>query len=53
VGEGNEIGHIDLIMGPRGSGADKAFADSLTNNKDGFTALLAAIAPNLIVKPAT
>jgi hypothetical protein len=33
VGEGNEIAHIDLIMGPRGSAAEKAFANSLTNNK--------------------
>jgi 5,6,7,8-tetrahydromethanopterin hydro-lyase len=53
VGEGNEIAHIDLIMGPRGSAAEKAFANSLTNNKDGFTSLLAVIAPNLMVKPAT
>jgi len=53
VGEGDEIAHIDLIMGPRGSAAEKAFANSLTNNKDGFTSLLAVIAPNLMVKPAT
>ena len=53
MGEGNEIAHIDLIMGPRGSAAEKAFANSLTNNKDGFTSLLAVIAPNLMVKPAT
>ena len=53
VGEGNEIAHIDLIMGPRGSAAEKAFANSFTNNKDGFTSLLAVIAPNLMVKPAT
>jgi 5,6,7,8-tetrahydromethanopterin hydro-lyase len=51
--DGNEIAHIDLIMGPRGSAAEKAFANSLTNNKDGFTSLLAVIAPNLMVKPAT
>src|ERR1700747_132404 len=53
VGEGTEIAHIDLIMGPRGSAAEKAFANSLTNNKDGFTSLLAVIAPNLMCKPAT
>ena len=53
VGEGNEVAHIDLIMGPRGSAAEKAFANTLTNNKDGFTSLLAVIAPNLMVKPAT
>jgi formaldehyde-activating enzyme len=40
-------------VGPRGSAAEKAFANSLTNNKDGFTSLLAVIAPNRMVKPAT
>jgi 5,6,7,8-tetrahydromethanopterin hydro-lyase len=53
VGEGNEVAHIDLIMGPRGSAAETAFANCLTNNKDGFTSLLAVIAPNLLCKPAT
>jgi 5,6,7,8-tetrahydromethanopterin hydro-lyase len=53
VGEGNEVAHIDLIMGPRGSAAEKAFANCLTNNKNGFTALLAVVGPNLMVKPAT
>jgi 5,6,7,8-tetrahydromethanopterin hydro-lyase len=53
VGEGNEVAHIDLILGPRGSAAESAFANALTNNKDGFSTLLAVIAPNLLVKPAT
>src|SRR5256714_4393552 len=53
VGEGNEVAHIDLIMGPRGSSAETAFANCLTNNKDGFTSLLAVVAPNLMTKPAT
>ena len=53
VGEGNEVAHIDLIMGPRGSAAEKAFANALVNNKDGFTTLLAVLAPNLLVKPYT
>ena len=53
VGEGNEVAHIDLIIGPRGSAAETAFANALVNNKDGFTALLAVIAPNLAVKPST
>ena len=53
VGEGNEIAHIDLIIGPRGSAAETAFANALTNNKDGFSTLLAVVAPNLLVKPAT
>jgi 5,6,7,8-tetrahydromethanopterin hydro-lyase len=53
VGDGNEIAHIDLIMGPRGSAAETAFAHALTNNKEGFTGLLAIVAPNLMCKPAT
>lgn len=53
VGEGNEVAHIDLIMGPRGSAVETAFCNALTNNKDGFTSLLAVVAPNLQCKPAT
>jgi 5,6,7,8-tetrahydromethanopterin hydro-lyase len=53
VGDGNEVAHIDLIMGPRGSAAEAAFCNALTNNKDGFTTLLAVIAPNLPCKPNT
>ena len=52
-GGGNEIAHVDLIMGPRGSAAETAFANCVTNNKDGFTSLLAVVAPNLLCKPAT
>jgi 5,6,7,8-tetrahydromethanopterin hydro-lyase len=53
VGDGNEVAHIDLIIGPRGTPAETAFANALTNNKDGFTSLLAVVAPNLLTKPAT
>lgn len=53
VGDGNEIAHIDLLMGPRGSAAETAFCNALVNNKDGFTTLLAVIAPNLACKPNT
>jgi 5,6,7,8-tetrahydromethanopterin hydro-lyase len=53
VGEGNEVAHIDLIMGPRGSAAESAFCHALTNNKDGFTSLLAVVGPNLLTKPNT
>ena len=53
VGDGNEVAHIDLILGPRGSAAETAFANALVNNKDGFTSLLAVVAPNLLCKPAT
>jgi 5,6,7,8-tetrahydromethanopterin hydro-lyase len=53
VGEGNEVAHIDLLIGPRGSAVETAFANALTNNKDGFTSLLAVLGPNLLTKPAT
>ncbi|MGH8709899.1 MAG: formaldehyde-activating enzyme [Burkholderiales bacterium] len=53
VGEGNEVAHVDLIMGPRGSSVEQAFCNALTNNKDGFTTLLALVAPNLQAKPNT
>jgi len=53
VGEGNEVAHVDLMIGPRGSAAETAFCNALTNNKQGFTSLLAVIAPNLQCKPNT
>ncbi len=53
VGDGNEVAHIDLVLGPRGSAAETAFCNTLTNNKDGFTSLLAVVAPNLACKPST
>ncbi len=52
-GGGNEIAHIDLIMGPRGSAVEAAFCNCVTNNKDGFSSLLAVVAPNLLTKPNT
>ena len=53
IGDGNEVAHIDLIMGPRGSAAENAFCNALTNHKDGLTSLLAVIGPNLLCKPNT
>jgi 5,6,7,8-tetrahydromethanopterin hydro-lyase len=53
VGDGNEVAHIDLIIGPRNSAAETAFCNALTNNKDGFTSLLAVISPNMPCKPNT
>ena len=53
VGDGNEVAHIDLMMGPRGSAAETAFCNALTNNKDGFSTVMAIVAPNLACKPNT
>jgi 5,6,7,8-tetrahydromethanopterin hydro-lyase len=53
VGEGNEVAHIDLIIGSKSGPAGAAFCNALSNNKDGFTTLLAVVAPNLPAKPDT
>ena len=53
IGDGNEVAHIDLIMGPRGSAAENTFCQTLTNQKEGFNGLLAMVAPNLMAKPPT
>ncbi|HXM38964.1 MAG TPA: formaldehyde-activating enzyme [Gemmatimonadales bacterium] len=53
VGEGNEVAHVDLIIGSKAGPAGAAFCSALSNNKDGFTTLLAVVAPNLPAKPDT
>jgi 5,6,7,8-tetrahydromethanopterin hydro-lyase len=53
VGEGNEVAHVDLIIGSKSGPAGQAFVNALSNNKDGFTTLLAVVAPNLPAKPDT
>jgi 5,6,7,8-tetrahydromethanopterin hydro-lyase len=53
VGEGNEVAHIDLIIGSKTGPAGQAFVNALSNNKDGFTSLLAVVSPNLPAKPDT
>ena len=47
------VAHIDLIIGPRGSAAEKAFTRTLTSQRRGVNGLLAVVAPNLMTKPAT
>ena len=53
AGDGNEIAHIDLIIGSKSGHAGSAFCNALANNKDGFTTLLAVVTPNLPAKPDT
>jgi 5,6,7,8-tetrahydromethanopterin hydro-lyase len=53
VGDGNEVAHIDLIIGSKSGASGSAFCNALANNKDGFTTLLAVVAPNLAAKPDT
>jgi len=53
VGEGNEVAHIDLMIGPKNGPVGAAFANALISQNEGHTALLAVLEPNLIPKPAT
>ena len=53
VGEGNEIAHIDLLIGSKDGPVGVAFANALANQSVGHSNLLALIAPNLMCKPAT
>jgi 5,6,7,8-tetrahydromethanopterin hydro-lyase len=53
VGDGNEVAHIDLIMGAKSGPVGAAFANALANQKEGHTSLLAVVAPNLACKPDT
>jgi 5,6,7,8-tetrahydromethanopterin hydro-lyase len=53
VGDGAEVAHIDLIIGPRDGPVGHAFANALLNQKEGHTNLLAIVAPNLPAKPNT
>jgi 5,6,7,8-tetrahydromethanopterin hydro-lyase len=53
AGEGNEIAHIDLLIGSKDGPVGTAFANALANQKQGHSNLLAVLTPNLICKPAT
>jgi 5,6,7,8-tetrahydromethanopterin hydro-lyase len=53
VGDGNEIAHIDLLIGEKTGPVGVAFANALANQSAGHSSLLAVIAPNLVCKPAT
>jgi 5,6,7,8-tetrahydromethanopterin hydro-lyase len=53
VGDGNEVAHIDLLIGSKDGPVGEAFANALINQKEGHTNLLAVVAPNLPAKPDT
>jgi 5,6,7,8-tetrahydromethanopterin hydro-lyase len=53
AGEGNEIAHIDLLIGDKAGPVGNAFANALADQKAGHSNLLAVLTPNLAVKPAT
>ena len=53
VGEGNEIAHIDLLIGEKDGPVGVAFANALARQSKGHSNLLAVLEPNLAVKPST
>ncbi len=53
VGEGNEVAHVDLMIGDKQGPVGQAFATGLTSLSAGHTPLLAVIRPNLPPKPHT
>ncbi len=52
-GDGNEVAHIDLLIGDKNGPVGHAFAGALANQSKGHSNLLAVLTPNLICKPAT
>lgn len=53
IGEGNEVAHIDLLIGDKDGPVGQAFANGIINPSAGHTPLLAVIRPNLPPKPQT
>jgi 5,6,7,8-tetrahydromethanopterin hydro-lyase len=53
AGDGNEIAHIDLLIGSKDGPVGVAFANALARQSEGHSNLLAVLTPNLAVKPST
>jgi bifunctional enzyme Fae/Hps len=53
LGEGNEVAHIDLMIGDKNGPIGQAFANGMTQLSAGHTPVLAVIRPNLPPKPHT
>ncbi|MCW4052758.1 MAG: bifunctional 5,6,7,8-tetrahydromethanopterin hydro-lyase/3-hexulose-6-phosphate synthase [Candidatus Bathyarchaeota archaeon] len=53
VGEGDEVAHIDLLIGDKDGPVGEAFASGISSLSAGHTPLLAVIRPNLPPKPHT
>ncbi len=53
TGDGNEVAHIDLLIGSKNGPVGEAFANAFVNEKEGHTNLLAVVTPNLPAKPDT
>jgi len=53
AGDGNEVAHIDLLIGSKDGPVGVAFANALARQSAGHSNLLAVLTPNVAVKPAT
>jgi 5,6,7,8-tetrahydromethanopterin hydro-lyase len=53
VGEGDEVAHIDLLLGSKSGPVGAAFANALVSESEGHTNLLAVVTANLSAKPDT
>ena len=53
IGDGEEIAHIDLMIGDKNGPVGVAFTNALSQMSAGHTPLFAVIRPNLPVKPST
>jgi 5,6,7,8-tetrahydromethanopterin hydro-lyase len=53
TGDGNELAHIDLLLGSKTGPVGEAFANAFVNEKEGHTNLMAVVTPNLPAKPDT
>jgi bifunctional enzyme Fae/Hps len=53
LGEGNEVAHIDLMIGDKNGPIGQAFANGMAQLSAGHTPVLAVIRPNLPPKPHT
>src|SRR6476659_108167 len=53
AGDGNEIAHIDLLIGDKSGPVGHAFANALARQSAGHSNLLAVLTPNLAVKRST
>ncbi|SCG84610.1 bifunctional 5,6,7,8-tetrahydromethanopterin hydro-lyase/3-hexulose-6-phosphate synthase [Methanobacterium congolense] len=53
IGNGNELAHVDLVIGNKNSPVGAAFVNNMADMSLGHTPLLSVIRPNLMTKPAT
>lgn len=53
AGDGNEIAHVDVLIGKNDGPVGVAFATGLVSPSEGHTTLYAVSTPNVLTKPAT